>query len=191
MSDALESELRSRAGASCELCRGAAGLSVLPVPPDASSIDHCVLVCETCIAQIEGSVALDDKHWFCLRESIWSEVAAVQVVSYRLLCRLEGFAWVQELLTQIYLSDEVKSWAEATLDAAGGALVTLDSNGTVLTDGDSVTLVRDLEVKGAGFTAKRGTLVKNIRLIDDPDHIEGRVNKITIVLKTQYLKRVS
>lgn len=191
MSDALESELQLRGSGSCELCRGAAGLCVRPVPPAASSSEHCVLVCETCIAQIEGSAPLDDKHWFCLRESIWSEVTAVQVLSYRVLLRLEGVAWVQELLTQIYLSDEVKAWAEATLVDGSSVPVTLDSYGTELHDGDSVTLVRDLDVKGAGFTAKRGTLIKNIRLIDDPAHIEGRVNKMTIVLKTQYLKRVS
>jgi len=188
---AFESELQARAGASCELCRGSSGLCVRPVQPDATSMERCVLVCETCIAQIEGSAELDDKHWFCLRESVWSEVPAVQVLSYRLLQRLGDHAWAQDLLAQVYVSDEVKAWAEAAIAGTAESVRTLDSNGSELKDGDSVTLVRDLEVKGAGFTAKRGTLVKNIRLIDDPANIEGRVNKITIVLKTQFLKRVS
>ena len=69
--------------------------------------------------------------------------------------------------------------------------VVTDSNGNVLNDGDSVTLIKDLDVKGAGFVAKRGTMVRKIRLIDDPDNIEGRVNKMTLVLKTKFLKKVS
>jgi protein PhnA len=60
----------------------------------------------------------------------------------------------------------------------------------VLVEGDSVTLVKDLDVKGANFTAKRGTMVKNIRVGEDPTHIEGKVNKITIMLKTCFLKKV-
>ena len=64
-----------------------------------------------------------------------------------------------------------------------------DSNGTPLAEGDAVTLIKDLEVKGAGFTAKRGTLVKGIHLTDEAGMVEGRVNGITIVLKTQFLKK--
>jgi len=58
-----------------------------------------------------------------------------------------------------------------------------------LTSGDSVTLIKDLDVKGTSFVAKRGTLVKGIRLTDNPEHVEGRVNKVSIVLKTQFLKK--
>ena len=57
------------------------------------------------------------------------------------------------------------------------------------TKGDGVTLIKDLDVKGAGFTAKRGTLVRPIRLTDNPEHVEGKVNKMAIVLKTQFLKK--
>lgn len=52
-----------------------------------------------------------------------------------------------------------------------------------------MTLIRDLDVKGAGFTAKRGALVKHIRLTGDVTHIEGKVNKTAIFLKTLYLKK--
>ena len=54
-----------------------------------------------------------------------------------------------------------------------------------------MTLIKDLDVKGAGFTAKRGTVVKNIIVGDDPEHIEGRVNKTKIYLKTCFLKKVN
>ena len=65
----------------------------------------------------------------------------------------------------------------------------MDSHGAELKSGDSVTLIKDLDVKGAGFTAKRGTLVKDIRLADDPELIEGRVNKTVIYLRTEFLKK--
>ena len=82
---------------------------------------------------------------------------------------------------QLYLEEETLEWAQEGLPDAD-AVATVDSNGAALADGDSVTLIKDLNVKGGGFTAKRGTLVKGIRLTDNPEHVEGRVNKQTIVL---------
>ena len=65
-----------------------------------------------------------------------------------------------------------------------------DSNGTVLKDGDSVTLIKDLKVKGTSVTLKRGTLVKNIRLTDDAGEIECNADKVKgLVLKTEFLKK--
>lgn len=64
-----------------------------------------------------------------------------------------------------------------------------DSNGTLLNEGDSVTLIKDLKVKGSSNVLKRGTLVKNIRLTDNDDEIEGRVNKEMMVLRTEFLKK--
>jgi protein PhnA len=64
-----------------------------------------------------------------------------------------------------------------------------DSNGTTLSDGDSVTVIKDLKVRGSSSVIKRGTMVKNIKLTDDEGEIEGRVDKSTIVLKTEFLKK--
>lgn len=64
-----------------------------------------------------------------------------------------------------------------------------DSNGNILNEGDSVTLIKDLKVKGTSSTLKRGTMVKNIRLTDDENEIECRINKVQIVLKTEFLKK--
>jgi protein PhnA len=64
-----------------------------------------------------------------------------------------------------------------------------DSNGTILIEGDSVTLIKDLKVKGSSSTLKRGTLVKNIRLTNNNEEIEGRVSGSEIVLKTCFLKK--
>jgi len=66
-----------------------------------------------------------------------------------------------------------------------------DSNGTILLDGDSVTLIKDLKVKGSGgVTLKRGTLIKGIRLTGDPDEIECRAEKVRdLVLRTEFVKK--
>jgi protein PhnA len=65
-----------------------------------------------------------------------------------------------------------------------------DSNGTELKDGDSVTLIKDLKVKGTSTVLKRGTLVKNIRLTGDPAEVECRAEKIKdLVLRTEFLKK--
>lgn len=68
-------------------------------------------------------------------------------------------------------------------------MTTKDSNGNVLSDGDSVSLIKDLKVKGSSITLKRGTLVKKIRITDDEEEIEARVDGSTIVLKTCFLKK--
>ena len=65
-----------------------------------------------------------------------------------------------------------------------------DSNGTSLQDGDTVTLIEDLKVKGSSLTLKRGTVVKKIRLTDDAEEVDCRINGTSIVLKTIFLKKV-
>lgn len=64
-----------------------------------------------------------------------------------------------------------------------------DSNGNLLNDGDTVTVIKDLKVKGSSAVIKRGTVVKNIRLTDDPAEIDCRVNKVAMVLRTEFVKK--
>ena len=64
-----------------------------------------------------------------------------------------------------------------------------DSNGTLLAEGDSVTLIKDLKVKGSSLTLKRGTMVKNIRLTNSAGEVEGRAGGSTMVLRTEFLKK--
>lgn len=67
---------------------------------------------------------------------------------------------------------------------------TRDSNGTVLGEGDNVTLIKDLKVKGTSVTLKRGTLVKGIHLTDDPAEVECRVEKVKgLMLRTEFLRK--
>lgn len=65
-----------------------------------------------------------------------------------------------------------------------------DSNGNILIDGDSVTLIKDLKVKGSSLTLKRGTVVKKIKLTDDENEIDCKINGSNIVLRTEFLKKI-
>lgn len=69
-------------------------------------------------------------------------------------------------------------------------LIVKDSNGAILVDGDSVTVIKDLPVKGTSVTLKRGTLVKNIRLTDNDELVECNTQNVKgLVLKTCFLKK--
>lgn len=187
----IEQTLLARSGSKCELCNSETNLSVYEVPPLTDvNADNCVLVCDTCLDQIENPENVNPNHWRCLNDSMWTAVPAVQVMAWRQLKRLNTEIWAQDLLDMLYLDEETQIWAAATETAAANAeSSSVDSNGATLNAGDSVTLIKDLDVKGAGFTAKRGTLVKSISLTDNPEHIEGRVNGTRIVLLTKFLKK--
>ena len=180
----------------CELCSDTKDLSTYEVAhaPDTETSTSAT-VCDTCLMQIEQPDKLNTKHWHCLNESIWSENPAVKVLAWRILNRLSAESWAQDLLDQLYLEDDVMEWAKAGIasesTSSETAIVVRDSNGTTLSNGDSVTLIKDLDVKGAGFTAKRGTVVKGIVLTEDAGLVEGRVNGIQIVLKTEFLKKAN
>jgi len=187
---ATEQALIKRSNNSCELCTVSDGLTVFPVPPNSDlSAQQCVLLCQTCLNQTEGKAELDINHWRCLNDSMWNQEPAVQVMSYRMLHKLSAESWAQDALEMIYMEDAVKTWAERGIAAEEREGPTRDSNGTELHDGDDVTLIKDLKVKGANFTAKQGTLVRGITLTDNPEHIEGKVNGTRIVLVSAYLKK--
>lgn len=75
-------------------------------------------------------------------------------------------------------------------NTSGDSTITKDCNGNELKDGDAVTLTQDLKVKGTSVNLKRGTLIKNIRLTDNPEEIECHADKVkNLVLKTKFLKK--
>jgi protein PhnA len=120
---------------------------------------------------------------------MWSEVPAVKVLAFRILTELQGEGWPADLLEMIYLDDETMTWAKATMEDPD-AIKHFDSNGVQLKSGDSVVLIKDLDVKGSSMVAKRGTAVRNIRCVhNDPTLIEGKVNGQTIYILTQYVKK--
>jgi protein PhnA len=165
----------------CQLC-GADDASEFTVAPR----DETILLCAQCAKGVTGQPE-DGPHWQCLNDAIWSTDAATQVTAFRLLHKL-GAAWATDLLDIAYLEPEVLAWAEAGLEA--DQIEHRDSNGALLAQGDSVVLIKDLPVKGAGFTAKRGTAVRNISLVpDNAGQIEGRVEGQRIVILTQFVKK--
>lgn len=191
-----ETVLQARAEGKCELCGVSDGVGVMQVAPHTQGApETCVLACSTCEAQISGSAELDINHWRCLNESMWSQDPAVQVTAWRMLSRLSSEDWARGLLDMLYLEEDVLAWAQN--DGAGnddevGTVVHKDCNGVVLSQGDTVTLIKDLTVKGAGFTAKRGTAVRGISLVDDnAAHIEGRVSGQRIVILTEFVKKTA
>jgi protein PhnA len=188
----LEATLLARSESKCELCSATENLVAYEVPPSADGgADCCVLICKTCHGQIEGPNTIDVHHWHCLNESMWSQVPAVQVMAWRMLNQLRAEGWAQDLLDMLYLDDETQTWAQA-LKGSGddGTIKHIDSNGAQLASGDTVTLIKDLNVKGANFTAKRGTAVRGISLVpDNADQIEGRINGQQIVILTEFVKK--
>ena len=186
----ISRELQSRSGNVCELSGAADDLTVYEVGPAADgSPEQAVVVTKNLHDQLSGEAELNPNDWRCLNDSMWSAVPAVKVVAYRVLHQLSAEGWPQDLLDMIYLEEEERKWAEAGLPDEN-ALVHKDSNGNVLTAGDSVTLIKDLKVKGANFIAKRGTAVRNIRLVpDNAGQIEGKVETQQIVILTEYVKK--
>ncbi|GMR16607.1 MAG: alkylphosphonate utilization protein [Gammaproteobacteria bacterium] len=189
----IKNILFERSGSRCELCGATDSLNIYEVPPDSKSKEeNSVLLCETCQQQIDDPDKIDVNHWRCLNDSMWSQVQAVQVLAWRMLTRLREEGWPQDLLDMLYLDDDLLDWAKATGEDQSGEeeIKHLDSNGASLEAGDTVTLIKDLNVKGANFTAKRGTAVRGISLVaDNPEHIEGKVNGQKIVILTEFVKK--
>ena len=185
----FETELKARSQSKCELSGTQNNLQSYKVSGGPESVDGYIYISETCINQIESDEQLDTNLWRCLNESMWSEVPAVQVMAYRLLHRLNNEAWAQDLLDIFYLDDETLAWAKAGI-SDNKDVVHLDSNGNVLSAGDTVVITQTLKVKGSSVTAKRGTSVRNISLVhDNPEQIEGRVEGQQIVILTKFVKK--
>lgn len=90
--------------------------------------------------------------------------------------------------------DESGEWLPASelaaKQAADAVVEVRDAVGNLLADGDQVTLIKDLDVKGAGQTLKQGTLIKSIRLTGDPQEIDCRYEGIKgLVLRAEFVKK--
>ena len=186
-------ELHLRSESKCELCAATENLTIYEVPPESSgNPEQSILICQTCKDQIEDPGKMDPNHWRCLNDSMWSQVLAVQIMAWRLLTRLSSEGWPQDLLDMLYLDDEALAWAQATAEGQSKEerVQHLDCNGAVIEAGDTVILTKDLNVKGANFTAKRGTAVRRISLVaDNVKHIEGKVDGQHIVILTEFVKK--
>jgi protein PhnA len=150
------------------------------------------MICDTCRTQIEKKAELNSRHWNCLTESMWSEVPGVQVIAWRMLNRLRNESWAADNLDMLYMDEERLAWAKATGDHDNDGTVDLhkDCNGQVLQTGDTVVLTKSLDVKGSTLNAKMGTVVKNIRVVEDnTEQIEGKIEGQVIVILTKYVRK--
>jgi len=190
---ALEQILLKRSEHKCELCGSGETLKLYELLPQSySNEDNCIMICNKCLGQIDKKEELDSKHWNCLTTSMWSEIPGVQVVTWRLLNRLRHESWAVDNLDMMYLDEERLAWARATGDHENDATVDLhkDCNGQVLQSGDAVVLIKSLDVKGSTLNAKMGTVVKNIRLVEDNTaQIEGKIEGQVIVILTKYVRK--
>ena len=153
----LEKQLLTRSGNKCELCTAEGNLTVYEVPPTSNAnTDNSILVCKTCLDQIEKTEQINPEHWRILTETMWSEFAPVQVVAWRMLSRLRNEGWAANSLDILYLDDETLEWAKKTGDHEQDGTVEFhqDSNGTRLHEGDTVVLIKTLDVKGSTISAK-------------------------------------
>ncbi|MEZ5047930.1 MAG: PhnA domain-containing protein [Chitinophagaceae bacterium] len=188
-----DKELQKRSQGVCELCasnQDGAAFTIASSPDD--SLNAYLWLCPTCISQIENPSTADENHWRLLTESIWSENKTIQVLSWRLLHKFAHLPYASDTLDIAYLDEDTMAWAQA--DGTGKIMsdseMHKDSNGNILANGDSVVLIKTLDVKGASFDAKMGTVVKNIKLVENnTEQIEGKVNGSQIVILTKYVRK--
>ncbi|PML65250.1 PhnA domain-containing protein [Vibrio breoganii] len=186
----IESTLRQRSGDKCELCGATNDLQPFAVAPHSqATVDHGALLCDTCRTQVEDADQMDVNHWRCLNDSMWSQEPPVQVLAWRQLTRLartEG--WAQDLLDMMYMEEETKTWAETGMENDGKKHV--DCHGAPLAKGDTVTIIKDLPVKGSSMVVKIGTMVRNISLAqDDPELFSGKVEGQSMWLRCEFCRK--
>jgi protein PhnA len=166
----------------CPLC-AADSEHLIDTPVEGGPFGASAQICAACAGQLS---APNPNHFRALATTMWSEDPAIQVLAARTLSKLSDEGWARDLSDQLYLDDETRAWADNVAPDLGHK----DSNGIPLTTGDTVVLIKDLPVKGGGFTAKRGTAVHRISLVsDNAAHIEGRVEGQRIVILTEFVKK--
>ena len=189
----LEALLLQRSENKCELCKSTEEVNLYEIlPQNSTSEQNCIMICSTCLAQIEKKAELNSNHWQCLTETMWSEALGIQVVAWRMLNRLKNESWASDNLDMLFLEDETLVWAKATGDHDNDSAVDLhkDCNGVILQTGDTVVLTKSLDVKGSTLNAKMGTVVKNIRIVEEnTEQIEGKIEGQVIVILTKYVRK--
>lgn len=192
----LSKALQARSNGTCELCEAAEANNIYNVPQGSGAeIDTNVHLCDKCLAQINITEELESTYWAAfLPNTMWSEVAAVQVLAWRMLNRFRTETWAHDAIEMLYLDEDNLEWAKATGEHLSNIEDRLhrDCNGTLLIGGDSVSLIKDLDVKGSSMNARMGTAVRNIRL--DPansEFIEGKIDGQSIMILTKFVRKIN
>lgn len=186
MINPISEKLKERCESLCELCVSqTAKVAYTVSPKDNGYIENEVALCDTCVSEINGKTIY--LHWSCLAGSIWNETPGVRALSYRILYSYKDEQWANEIMNSVELPEEIINWALSVYQTQE---IHKDSNGNILTNGDTVVLTQQLNVKGASFNAPKGTIVKKIRLVpDNTEQIEGKINEQTIVILTKFVRK--
>lgn len=194
----LSNVLAERASAKCELCAMESTLTAFPLLENATMESEQIALCRSCSNQLElppiGHEEAD--YWRCLNNTMWSEHLPVKAAIWSILNHHKEAVWPVDLLDMMYLTDEELAFTKSVAQCIfphkpdDDAVIHKDANGVILQSGDTVVITKDLEVKGASLTAKRGTAVRNISLVyDNAAQIEGRVDGQQIVILTKFVKK--
>ena len=182
----------NRSNGSCELCaQHDDNLQAYTVPPKTDELpENQVVLCTECLTQVSSGEYSHPNYWRCLEGSIWSEVPAVQVLSYKILDKLSSEEWAADARDGAYLDDSLLEWANAENALAAEKVIHKDSYGTLLEPGDTVVLTQNLNVKGTNYIAPKGTIVRKIKLVhDNAGQVEGKINGDTIVILTKFIRK--
>jgi len=189
---AINTPLQTRSNNACELCSSNdEHLIAYAVPPkNNDSNDNIVVLCNNCLTKIAAADYTDTNHWRSLTGSIWSEIPAIQALSFKILSKLKAEDWAIETLESVFIDESVLEWANAEDELEASKIIHKDSYGVVLETGDTVILTQNLNVKGANFIAPKGTTVRKIRLVaENAEQIEGKIEGDTIVILTKYVRK--
>jgi protein PhnA len=188
----LSNILKTRCNNLCELCSETDNnLHVYTIPPKTEDIeDNQTVLCSNCYNRIVSLNYEDANYWRFLTGSIWSEVKAVQTLTYKILSKLNAEDWASESIESVALDEDVINWANAEDELEASKLIHKDAYGVQLANGDTIILTQNLNIKGASFTASKGTVVRKIKLVADNDEqIEGKIEGDTIVILTKFVRK--
>ena len=188
----LSQQLQSRSNQECELCdKTDSNLTPYTVPPKTDdTADNQVVLCEGCYIQIQQGDYSNTHHWHCLEGSIWSDVPAVQVLSYKVLNKLTSESWAIDAIESVYLDETLVMWANGEDALEAEKIIHKDSYGVILEPGDTVILTENLNVKGTNYIAPKGTVVRKIKLVsNNAEQVEGKINGDTIVILTKFIRK--
>ena len=189
----ISTELLNRSKQTCELCSNHDNdLKAYTVPPKTDEVsENQAVLCSKCFEQIAAGDYTDIYHWRCLEGSIWSDVPAVQVLSYKILSKLILEEWARDTMEGAYLNESLVEWANGEDEIAAQQIIHKDSYGTLLASGDTIVLIENLNVKGTNYIAPKGTIVRKIKLVqNNAEQVEGKINGDTIIILTKFIRKL-
>jgi protein PhnA len=188
----LKESLSTRSANACELCgQSYEILHAYLVPNKTDDWDeYYVVLCQQCLDEVQKSTFDNPDYFHFLTGSIWSEVPAVKVLSFKILSKLQQSTWAQDTLEIASLTPEELRWANAEQDALDSIVIHKDAYGTILQHGDTIFLTENLPVKGTSIVASKGTKVSKIRLVhENAEQIEGKIEGMVIVILTKFVRK--